>query len=91
MGAPDLPARLSGMRPSGRFFRPPLLSKINTYATTKETVMQKRYCTCGRTIWVNYYHTNQGWIPQLNRHAHPQETLRICPNCGRILDINRLP
>ncbi|ACV67490.1 hypothetical protein [Desulfohalobium retbaense] len=53
--------------------------------------MQKRYCTCGRTIWVNYYHTNQGWIPQLNRHAHPQETLRICPNCGRILDINRLP
>ncbi len=56
--------------------------------------MQKRFCTCGQPILVDYVSRNGTWKPLLlierknlfqrkSRHA-------CCPGCGAPLDINRL-
>ncbi len=56
--------------------------------------MQKRFCTCGQVILVNYVSRNGAWKPLILagrktslRRKGPQT---CCPGCGTPLDIDRL-
>ena len=56
--------------------------------------MQKRFCTCGQVILVDYVSRNGAWKPLILagrktsvRRKGPQT---CCPGCGTPLDIDRL-
>lgn len=56
--------------------------------------MQKRFCTCGQVILVDYVSRNGAWKPLMLagqktsvRRKGPQTS---CPGCGTPLDIDRL-
>ncbi len=51
--------------------------------------MQKRFCLCGRSVWVEYV-LDRNWMTIF--HPGHDACLRIdrCPHCGLELDIDRL-
>lgn len=52
--------------------------------------MQKRYCTCGSLVWVNYEGRENCWMARFLQE--PQHTVFICqcPVCGQRLNIDDL-
>jgi hypothetical protein len=58
--------------------------------SNKETVMQERYCDCGRKVLVRFVHTPVGWAAVIEQRNRPLETTTSCPACGRRLDIHAL-
>ncbi|WP_202593854.1 hypothetical protein [Desulfohalovibrio reitneri] len=54
--------------------------------------MQRRRCTCGRDIWVQYrLNGNRGVRPVFwSVSLHSGRTLHVCPSCGSMLHIDAL-
>ncbi len=51
---------------------------------------QKRFCTCGRPVWVCYIR-GRHWTPAFHvPEADPGVLVETCPDCGRSLDIDQL-
>jgi hypothetical protein len=51
--------------------------------------MQKRYCLCGKTIWVEYV-LFKDWITIFHPERSGSASIHRCPHCGLELDIDRL-
>lgn len=67
------------------FFRPILFTYINM-----EGLMQKRYCSCGSAVWVNYVNAESDWNVLFLFDPRRGFCLRLCPHCGRKLNIDEL-
>lgn len=54
--------------------------------------MQKRFCSCGHTIFVRYQRRMGVWLPQVieNKTAKGKKTCPECPSCGSPLSIHSL-
>lgn len=53
--------------------------------------MQRRYCRCGKSIWVDYRPAGPSWRAVFFRPWSLVKTrVARCPNCGEPLDIDRL-
>ncbi len=52
--------------------------------------MQKRFCSCGGAIWVSYLFINMRWMTFFFSTEDGRHALKICPHCGRTLDIQTL-
>ena len=51
---------------------------------------QKRFCVCGRPVWVCYLR-GRHWTPVFHiPETGPDALVTACPNCGRSLDIDQL-
>lgn len=55
--------------------------------------MQKRFCDCGQSVWVEYVCIRRSWQVRVQ---HPQAATRLlpltprCSGCGQPLHIDRL-
>lgn len=55
--------------------------------------MQKRYCSCGQIVWVDYLHAcdDSAWKPVFRPVALMNAAVLMhCPCCEKRLDVNRL-
>ncbi|MBG0775315.1 MAG: hypothetical protein H0S85_02650 [Desulfovibrionaceae bacterium] len=53
--------------------------------------MQKRFCACGRAVYVRYGWTGAVWTPEFIFSARDNGArLAHCPACGRSLEIDSL-
>jgi hypothetical protein len=51
-------------------------------------IMQKRFCSCGGSVWVRYIFANRRWLAFF--FSARNESTDCCPHCGRLLDIQQL-
>jgi hypothetical protein len=57
----------------------------------REVGMQKRFCACGRAVYVRYGWTGAVWTPEFIFSARDNGArLAHCPACGRSLEIDSL-
>jgi len=53
--------------------------------------MQRRYCNCGRMIWVQYLTPNANCRVLFKSAGDSRRSYLLqCPGCGRRLDIDEL-
>ena len=57
--------------------------------------MQKRFCECGQEVQVDYVCPSnpRQWVAvvaPVRVAAERTEPVRVCPGCGRVLNIDRL-
>ncbi|NDV22892.1 hypothetical protein [Desulfovibrio sp. JC022] len=60
--------------------------------TKQESVMQERFCKCGNRVMVQYHSKkDEAWFTRFWVMGNTfGKTIRVCPDCGSPLDINRL-
>ena len=51
--------------------------------------MQKRFCLCGRSVWVEYVF-DKDWVTIFHPEHRQCPRIQRCPHCGLELDIDRL-
>ena len=52
--------------------------------------MQKRFCSCGQEIWVQYILSVPAFQALFTTHERGGDLLHICPHCKNQLNINEL-
>lgn len=53
--------------------------------------MQKRFCSCGQEIWVQYVlSTSSSTLPPMFTNEVFGDVLHICPKCAQVININEL-
>ncbi len=56
--------------------------------------MQKRFCTCGGMVLVEYLSKNGKWVPvfitEQNKCTHSKIFVATCPSCGTPINIHAL-
>lgn len=53
--------------------------------------MQRRYCSCGAPVLVEYRFSGRSWTTVFSlRWRLFRKRREVCPGCGRALDINEL-
>ena len=52
--------------------------------------MQKRFCSCGASVWVRYFFANARWLAFFYRGQDTHAGTHVCPGCGNRLDIQNL-
>lgn len=52
--------------------------------------MQKRFCSCGQEIWVQYLLSLNNLQALFTHEPHGGNLLITCPHCGEILSIHNL-
>ena len=58
--------------------------------SNKESTMQKRFCSCGASIWVRYFLANTRWMAFFYTAGESSNGTRSCPHCGSDLNIHML-
>ncbi len=58
--------------------------------SNKERVMQKRFCSCGASVWVRYFFANTRWFAFFYSGENGGMGMDTCPCCGSTLDIQDL-
>lgn len=68
-----------------------MLTFSNMYNALMEYAMQKRYCTCGHSLWVFFITRQQHWKSVFfNGTCFAGIRVETCPHCGAPLDINSM-
>jgi hypothetical protein len=52
--------------------------------------MQKRFCSCGTSVWVRYFFANMRWMTFFYQGEGNHAGTHVCPGCGNALDIQKL-
>ena len=52
--------------------------------------MQKRFCTCGASVWVRYIYANMRWLTFFYSGDDSYKGTSRCPHCGCSLNIQDL-
>jgi len=55
----------------------------------QEVGMQKRFCLCGRSVWVEYVF-DKDWVTIFHPEHRQCPRIQRCPHCGLELNIDRL-
>ncbi len=52
--------------------------------------MQERFCSCGNKVMVHYGVVKTSWKPVFSVADGQASFIRVCPCCGKPLDIDSL-